>query len=174
MDKEEFIKKLFEYKDTVFRIAFSYTKNISDAEDISQEVFLKLYTTNNIPETPEQLKAWLIRVTINKSKDLLKSNWFSRRSDETDISQQFTVNQSQSEILETVLSLPDKYKIVIHLYYYEGYSINEISEITGIKISTLQTRLQRGRKLLEKKLKEENIYGQNFIQYSYGQGHNER
>ncbi len=174
MDKEDFIKKLFEYKDTVFRVAFSYTKNVSDAEDISQEVFLKLYTAKNIPENPERLKAWLIRVTINKSKDLLKSNWFSKRSDETDIAQQFTVNQSQSEILETVLSLPDKYKIIIHLYYYEGYSINEISEITGVKISTIQSRLQRGRKMLEKKLKEENIYEQNFIQYSYGQSHNER
>ena len=174
MDKEEFIKKLLEHKDTVFRIAYSYTKNKSDAEDISQEVFLKFYTTNTVGlESSEQVKAWLIRVTINKSKDLLTSNWFSKRSDETDISQNFTMNESQSEILEAGLSLPDKYKIVIHLYYYEGYSLNEISEITGVKISTLQTRLQRGRKLLEKKFKEENIYEQNFIQYSYGQGHHE-
>lgn len=173
MDKEEFIKKLLEYKDTVFRIAYSYTKNKSDAEDISQEVFLKFYTTNAKLESPEQQKAWLIRVTINKLKDLLKSNWFSKRSDETDIAENFTMNESQSEILETVLSLPDKYKIVIHLYYYEGYSLNEISEIIGVKISTLQTRLQRGRKLLEKKFKEENIYEQKFVQYRYGQSHNE-
>ncbi len=173
MDKEEFIKKLLEYKDTVFRVALSYTKNLSDAEDISQEVFLKLYSLKSIPENPEQLKAWLIRVTINKSKDLLKSNWFSKRSDETNIAQQFSMNESQSEILETVLSLPEKYKIVIHLYYYEGYSINEISEITGVKISTLQSRLQRGRKLLKKKLKEEEIYEQEFIQCSYGQNYHE-
>lgn len=124
-------------------------------------------------EDSEQLKAWLIRITINKSKDLLKSSWFSKRSDETDLQQSFTMNQSQSEILEAVLSLPEKYKIVIHLYYYEGYSLNEISEITSTKISTLQTRLQRGRKLLGKKLKEEDIYEQNFIQHCYGQSHNE-
>lgn len=173
MDKEEFIKKLLEYKDTVFRIAFSYTKNKSDAEDISQEVFLKFYTSAAKLESSEQQKAWLIRVTINKSKDLLKSNWFSKRSDETDIAQTFTTNESQSELLEAVLSLPEKYKIVIHLYYYEGYSLNEISEITGVKISTLQTRLQRGRKILEKKFKEENIYEQKFIQQCYGQSHNE-
>lgn len=173
MDKEEFIKKLLEYKDTVFRVAYSYTKNKSDAEDISQEVFLKFYTSMNKFENSEQQKAWLIRVTINKSKDLLKSHWFSKRSEETDIPESFTMNQPQSEILEAVLSLPEKYKIVIHLYYYEEYSLNEISEITGVKISTLQTRLQRGRKLLEKKFKEENIYEQNFIQHCYGQSHNE-
>ena len=173
MDKEDFIKKLLEYKDTVFRVAYSYTKNKSDAEDISQEVFLKFYTADVRFESSQQQKAWLIRVTINKSKDLLKSNWFSKRSDQTDISQNFTMDESQSEILETVLSLPDKYKIVIHLYYYEGYSLNEISEITGVKISTLQTRLQRGRKLLEKKIKEENEYEQKFIQYRYEQSHNE-
>lgn len=173
MDKEEFIKKLLQYRNTVFRVAYSYTKNKSDAEDISQEVFLKFYTSDINFDNSEQLKAWLIRVTINKSKDLLKSNWFSKRSDQTDISQSFTMNESQSEILEAVLSLPEKYKIVIHLYYYENYSLNEISEITGVKISTLQTRLQRGRKLLEKKLKEENIYEQKFIQQCYGQDRNE-
>lgn len=173
MDKEEFIKKLLQYKNTVFRVAYSYTKNKSDAEDISQEVFLKLYTSDVRFDNPEQLKAWLIRVTINKSKDLLKSSWFSKRSDQTDISQNYTMNESQSEILEAVLSLPEKYKIVVHLYYYENYSLNEISEITGVKISTLQTRLQRGRKLLEKKLKEENIYEQKFIQHCYGQNRNE-
>lgn len=173
MDKEEFVKKILEYKDTVFRVAYSYTKNKSDAEDISQEVFLKFYTSMAKFEDSEQLKAWLIRITINKSKDLLKSSWFSKRSDETDLQQSFTMNQSQSEILEAVLSLPEKYKIVIHLYYYEGYSLNEISEITSTKISTLQTRLQRGRKLLGKKLKEEDIYEQNFIQHCYGQSHNE-
>ena len=72
-----------------------------------------------------------------------------------------------------VLSLPDKYKIVIHLYYYEQYTISEISKITGRKPSTVQTQLQRGRKLIEKKLKEENEYEQNLIQYGYGQNHNE-
>lgn len=83
------------------------------------------------------------------------------------------MNESQSDILEKVLELPDKYRIVIHLYYYEEYSVREISEITGAKESTVQTRLQRGRKLLEKKLKEEHLYDERTIHFGYEKNHNE-
>ncbi len=168
MDKETYIKKLLLYKDTVFRVAFSYMKNKSDAEDISQEVFLKLYTSAPEFSNEQMEKAWLIRITINKSKDLLKSNWFSKRTDDTElITTQYEMNQNESDMLENVLSLPEKYRGIIHLYYYEEYSITEISEITGVKISTIQTRLQRGRKLLEKKLKEEWCYEKRGIQPGY-------
>lgn len=173
MNKEIFHEKLTKYKDTVFRIAFSYCKNRSDAEDISQEVFLKYYTTDpDIADEAEE-KAWLIRVTINKSKDLLKSCWYSKRCEYDDLNQSYSINEPQFNVLEAVLKLPQKYKIVIHLYYFEHYTIKEISEITGIKISTLQTRLERGRKLLKKKLKEEEAYEQNIIQCSYGKGYHE-
>ncbi len=166
LDKETFIKKLLLYKDTVFRVAYSYTKNKSDAEDISQEVFLKLYTTSPAFNSESAEKAWLIRVTINKAKDLIKSSWFSKRCDSSDAEQVYEINHSQSEVLENVLSLPDKYRIIIHLYYYEEYTVNEISNITGINPSTIQTRLQRGRKLLEKKLKEEIRYEKRNVLFS--------
>ena len=169
MDKETYIKKLLLYKDTVFRVAFSYTKNKSDAEDISQEVFLKFYTSSPSFCSDDAEKAWLIRITINKSKDLLKSGWFSKRADETEIPQDFSLEQEQSDMLEKVLNLPEKYRAVIHLYYYEDYSVNEISQIMGIKPSTIQTRLQRGRKLLEKKLKEEWCYEKRNILPGNGQ-----
>lgn len=173
MEKEQFFEKVHKYKDTVFRVAYSYCKNKSDAEDISQEVFLKYYTAfPNISDESEE-KAGLIRVTINKSKDLLKSSWYSKRCDCDNLRETYQINAAQSELLDVVLSLPDKYKIVIHLYYYEQYTISEISKITGRKPSTVQTQLQRGRKLIEKKLKEENEYEQNLIQYGYGQNHNE-
>ncbi|MBE6845209.1 MAG: sigma-70 family RNA polymerase sigma factor [Ruminococcus sp.] len=167
LDKETFIKKLLMYKDTVFRVAYSYVKNKSDAEDISQEVFLKLYTSAPDFNSEQAEKAWLIRITINKSKDLVKSGWFSRRSDNTEFTEHYEMSTAESDMLEKVLSLPDKYRSLIHLYYYEEYSVKEISEITGVKASTVQTRLQRGRKLLEKKLKEEMCYEKRNILPSY-------
>lgn len=173
MDKEIFHEKLMKYKDTVFRVAFSYCKNKSDAEDISQEVFLKFYTaTPDISDEGEE-KAWLIRVTINKSKDLLKASWRTKRSDIENLQEVYSMNETQSELLEVILGLPEKYKTVIHLYYYEQYSVGEIAKITGVKPSTIQTRLQRGRKLIGKKLKEEEIYEQNIIQVGYGQNRHE-
>lgn len=167
MDKETFIKKLLLHKDTIFRVAYSYVKNRSDAEDISQEVFLTLYTSS--PEFPDEdsEKAWLIRIAINKSKNLVKSNWFSKRSDDVIPENQYEMNDYESEILEKVLSLSDKYKMIIYLYYFEEYSIAEISKITGIKVSTIQTRLQRGRKILEKKLKEEKGYEKRNILFGH-------
>ena len=175
MDKEEFIKKMMIHKDTVFRTALAYTKSISDAEDISQEVFLKFYTLERHFNDREQEKAWLLRVTVNKCKDLLKSYWFTRRADETEITESYPVDREQSELLEKVLSLPDKYRIVLHLYYYEEYSVDEIAEITNTKPSTVQTRLQRGRERLRKKLgeKEEDIYEKGNLQLGMGQYHNE-
>lgn len=173
MEKEIFQEKLCKYKDTVFRVAFSYSKNKSDAEDISQEVFLKYYTTEPNIEDESEEKAWLIRVAINKAKDLIKSSWYSKRCDKENLQEICHMNEPQSELLEVVLNLPEKYKIPIHLYYYEQYTIAEISKIMDIKESTIQTRLQRGRKLIEKKLKEEEEYEQNIIQCGYGQSHHE-
>ena len=167
MDNEIFYSKLEKYKDTVFRVAYSYCKNRSDAEDICQDVFLKYYTTSPNIENEAEEKAWLIRVTINKCKDMLKSSWYSKRDDTPDTQQYCTMSEAQSELLDIVLSLPDKYKIVIHLYYYEQYTIKEIAKITGKRQSTVQTQLQRGRKLIEKILKEEKIYEQKPVQYRY-------
>lgn len=160
MDKEEFIKKMLFHKDTVFRTAFAYTKNKSDAEDVLQEVFLKLYTSERCFKDREEEKAWLLRVTINMCKNLLKSYWFSRRCEETVIKEEYPMDNEESELLEKLMSLPDKYRIVLHLYYYEEYSVNEIAQLTDTKPSTVQTRLQRGREKLRKKLdeKEENVY----------------
>ena len=153
----------------VYRIALTRAGTVENAEDIFQEVFLKYSEKEPKFQSEEHEKAWLIRITINKSKDLLKSGWFSKRADETEIPQDFSLEQEQSDMLEKVLNLPEKYRAVIHLYYYEDYSVNEISQITGIKPSTVQTRLQRGRKLLEKKLKEEWCYEKRNILPGNGQ-----
>lgn len=141
------------YKDTVYRVAYSYCKNTSDADDIFQEVFLRYFKNKPKFNTYEHEKAWFIRVTINCCKKLLGSFWF-RRTVALQESIQFE-DERESEIFHAIMELPLKYRTVVHLYYYEDYSIREISEIIDIKETTIQTQLQRARNMLRKKLKEE-------------------
>jgi RNA polymerase sigma-70 factor (ECF subfamily) len=140
-----------EYTQMVLNIAFTYTKNSYDAEDIAQEVFLALYRNMWRISSKEYLKAWLIRVTINKSKNYMKTAWIRKRSDMTDI-QQGTPKSETGDLLNAVLSLDEKYKLPIYLMYYEGYSIKEISHILKTKPTTIGTRLKRGRDILKNKL----------------------
>ncbi len=135
------------YSPTVAKMTFSYLKNIADAEDITQEVFLALMQKQIEFENEEHLKAWLIRVAINKCKNHLKSSLFRSNNP---ISEDIPyLPQEQNELLLTVLSLNIKYRLPIHLYYYEGYSINEIAEILEEPAATIGTRLARGRKILK-------------------------
>jgi RNA polymerase sigma-70 factor (ECF subfamily) len=138
---------VYKYSQTIVKVAFSYLKNTADAEDITQEVFLSLMQNQPEFDNEKHLKAWLIRVAINKCKNHLKSGWFrSTNPIPEDIS--YLPNE-QSELLATVLSLEVKYRLPIHLFYYEGYSIKEIAEILEEKEKTIGTRLARGRKVLK-------------------------
>ena len=132
------------YSRHVAMLSYTYTKNIADAEDIAQDVFLQLIKSNKEFENEEHLRAWLFRIAINKSKNLLKSFWISHRSD-------FPIEKDYDLIL-SVLELEPKYRIPIHLFYYEGYSIKEISAILHEKEATIGTRLDRARKKLKDKL----------------------
>lgn len=146
---EDFIQlAVSKYSKTVARTAFSYLKNISDAEDVSQEVFLALLQNRCEFEGEEHLKAWLIRVAINKCKNYLNSGWFKNKCELVDDLPY--MQKEESDILNAVLNLKTKYRIPIHLYYYEGYSIKEIAEILEEPTATVGTRLARGRKQLKK------------------------
>lgn len=136
------------YANRIFRIAFSRLKNKSDAEDIVQEVFLK-YIANQDKFTEEEYrKAWLIRVTINCSNSLLRSAWFKKTTElKEDIP---TTMEESSDLIHYVLKLPEKYRTVIHLFYYEELSVKEISSILGITESLVKTRLHRARNELKK------------------------
>ncbi len=141
-----------EYKDTVYRTALTVTGNFADAEDITQEVFLKYFQLRPEFETKSHEKAWLLRVTINSGKNLLRTFWHSRRG-EIDLSQiPQPEKQKHPEVLQAVLGLPEKYRIAIYLYYYEEYSIQEIAEITGHSKAVVSQHLSRGRAKLRKKL----------------------
>jgi RNA polymerase sigma-70 factor (ECF subfamily) len=147
-----------EYTQMVLNIAFTYTKNTYDAEDIAQEVFLALYRNIWKISSKEYMKAWLIRVTINKSKNYMKTAWIRKRSDMPDI-QDNTPQSETGDLLNAVLSLDEKYKIPIYLMYYEGYSIKEISQILKTNPATIGTRLKRGRDILKNKLGDDYFAG---------------
>lgn len=141
------------YADTVRRICILHLKNFSDTEDIFQEVFLKYALSSIVFKNAEHEKAWIIRVTINNCKDFLKS-FFQSRTVPIDeiISMPMEEKEKHSEVLEAVLTLPLKYKDVVYLHYYEGYSAVEIAKILHKKLNTIYTLLARARNKLQEKL----------------------
>lgn len=141
------------HSDTLIRVSFAYMKNMSDAEDMAHDAFLKLIEKKPSFESAEHEKAWLIRVTINLCKNRLKTAWFRKTIPFDDVSCDFTAKES--EVMGAVLELPAKYRSIILLYYFEGYSIREIAGILSQKESTTGSHLHRARKLLKLILKED-------------------
>lgn len=142
-----------EYADMIRRICMLHLKNYADTEDIFQTVFLKYALSSVEFESKEHEKSWLIRVTLNACKDLLKS-FFRKRTVSIDqvIEQPAPVPQDHRDVLEAVLSLPKKYKDVVYLYFYEGYTAPQISKILGKNVNTVYTLLTRSKKMLKTKL----------------------
>ena len=146
---------LGKYSETIIKLSYTYVKNTFDAEDIAQDVLLSLIKRNKPFESEEYERAWILRTTINKSKNHVASGWIKRTvslEDTHDISDADTDDSAAEEnaVMEAVLSLPEKYRTPIHLFYYDGYTINEIAEIIRKKPATVGTLLARGRALLKK------------------------
>lgn len=141
------------YADTVRRICMVHLKSYSDTEDVFQNVFLKYVLSSVVFENEEHEKAWFIRVTLNACKDLLKSFFRSRSVPlEEIIELPAQAKGENSEVLEAVLSLPQKYRDAVYLHYYEGYSAVEIAKILGKNENTIYTHLSRARDILREKL----------------------
>ena len=142
------------YHDSVFRLAFAYCKNRADAEDITSEVFLKRFACRKPFESPQHETAWMMRVTINLAKDLLRS---FRYRFSVPLEEAVLVYESPEEhaVYHAVMELPAKYRSVIHLYYFEGYSVKEIAGMTGKSETAVQTQLYRARQKLRTALGEE-------------------
>lgn len=158
MQAEQFTRAAQKYMDTVYRAAISYLRSPDAADDITQEVFLRLLRSNKAFESEEHIRNWLIRVTINECKRYLASHWRKTESLEAYADRLPFTSTEHSDIYEAVMTLPVKYRVVIHLHYYEGYSTAEIARMLGSKQSTVCTQLERGRKLLKKLLSEaENV-----------------
>ena len=141
------------YADTVRRICMVHLKNQADSEDIFQTVFLKYLLRDQPFENEQHEKAWMIRVTINACKDLLKS-FFRSRTVSLDelVNQPAPLASDHHEVIEAVLSLPQKYRDVIYLHFYEGYSAPEIGRILGKNVNTVYTLLGRAKQQLREKL----------------------
>ena len=148
MSSEEYENTVNKYADMVFRIALNECKNREDAEDVVQNTFLKLLQNKKAFASEKHQKHWLIRVTVNECHSLFTSPW--RQKAQALMAQQ---NPEHSDLFYAVMELPAKYRNIVYLYYYEEYSIREISEILKMKESTLQTRLMRARKMLKDKMK---------------------
>jgi RNA polymerase sigma-70 factor (ECF subfamily) len=141
------------YADTVRRVCFLHLKNHADTEDIFQTVFLKYALYSGEFESAEHEKAWLIRVTINASRDFLKSFYHSKTVPlELLADEAASVQPENSEVLSAVLSLPKKYRDAIYLHYYEGYSAVEIAKMLGKNENTVYSLLSRARGILKDKL----------------------
>lgn len=156
MEEKDVIHVIERYKNTVFKVAFTYCKNRSNADDIFQEVFLRYFKKKPGFADEAHEKAWFIRVTINCCKKLLFSSWFKKTAplDETIAFE----TAEESDLFYSVMELPLKYRAVVHLYYYEDYSIKQIAELTNQKETTVSTQLQRARRILRTKLEEDLLY----------------
>lgn len=131
------------YSDMLLRVALHYTKNQSDAEDAVQTVFLKLLKIAPTFASEEHEKAWLIRVTANQCKDLLRSAWKRKTGALEDV--HAAPQEKGFEVLSVVRELPEKYRDTVYLYYYEGYSTAEIAGMLGVAPGTIESRLHRAR-----------------------------
>ena len=155
---QQFTCLVKKYIDTVFRVALGYTKNVPDAEDIVQDVFLKLLKEKKPFESEDHIRHWLIRVTVNEGKKWHRSPWRRHISYEEAISALPDTAEESKEILRTVMELPVKYRMPIYLYYYEEYSTLEIAELLNIPKGTVCTYLSRGREMLKLQLMEDEDY----------------
>lgn len=151
--EEEAARAIERYGDMVRRLCLVHLKNPADTEDIFQNVFLKYVLSPVVFESPEHEKAWLIRVTLNACRDLVKSFFRSRTvSLEELLDQPAPLLEEHREVLEAVLALPRKYRDAVYLHYYEGYTAAEIGKLLGKNTNTVYTLLTRAREQLRKTL----------------------
>lgn len=151
--EEEAARAIERYGDMVRRLCLVHLKNPADTEDIFQNVFLKYVLSPVVFESPEHEKAWLIRVTINACRDLVKSFFRSRTVPlEELLDQPAPLLEEHREVLEAVLALPPKYRDAVYLHYYEGYTAAEIGKLLGKNTNTVYTLLTRARDQLRKTL----------------------
>ncbi len=143
------------YKNNVYAAAFSICKNASDAEDVVQDTFLKYYMTRKNFDSEQHIRAWLLRVAINKAKNIQASFWHRNGVPLEDYIETLSFETPESrDLFEEVMKLPEKYRVVVHLFYYEDYSVKEIANILKISESNIKVRLSRGRAMLKDALKE--------------------
>lgn len=156
MQEEEYRAAVQRYRDMVWRVALNACRQTQDAEDVVQDVFLKLYTTRREFADEEHLKHWLLRVTVNRCRTLLACPWRTRRADAVpdapDPAQ--ALDAGQRALYEAVRALPPGQRVALYLYYFEGYSTAEIAQLLHLRQTAVTTRLHRARTRLRALLEE--------------------
>ncbi|MCH5208647.1 MAG: sigma-70 family RNA polymerase sigma factor [Oscillospiraceae bacterium] len=166
---ESFDEVMRLYVPTVYRIAFERLRNAADADDVTQEVFVRYFKADKTFESEEHRRFFLIRVAVNCANSFAKSSWFKNRA-HTDELENFPElsagdttadnaekNERSRMVLEAVLKLPEKYRTAVHLFYFEDMSIAQIAEVTGQKETTVKSRLMRAREKLKKLLNRDDF-----------------
>lgn len=144
------------YGDRVFSAAFSICRCREDADDVVQDTFLKYYLQNRDYIDDTHLKAWLLRVAVNQAKDISRTFWRKNRVSWEEYMDELEFAQPEDRSLfQAVMRLPERYRAVIHLFYYEEYSVQEIASILGRSQGTVKSQLSRGRQLLKTMLTED-------------------
>lgn len=167
LEREEIIDQLMqEYSDDILHLVYTYVKNRTTAEDLTQEIFLKCYEKLNQFNQQATLKTWVYRIASNHCKDYLRS-WHYRKitlsdkildyipSKSKQVEEEIIANSEGNILTNAVMNLPLKYREVVFLHYYEELSLAEISKITTVNINTIKTRLKRAKELLKDKMIEE-------------------
>ena len=152
METEEKKSLVGKYYDMIYKLAVSQTKDLQHAEDVTNDTFLKFIETDKHFESEEHAKAWLIRVAINRSKSVFLSSWY-KKTVPLEENLPVEMSEGESEVYGAVLKLPQKYRAVIHLFYYEDLSVAEIADSLKIQPSTVRSQLTRGRAMLKDVLK---------------------
>lgn len=147
-----------EYANMVFQLALAKTKNTQLAEDIFQDVFLKIIGKKRVFKSKEHERAWILRVTLNSCKDLWKSAWMRRTVPLEEYKASKKDTDGNEWVYEIVMELPEKYRLPIHLFYYEEFSVEEIGKILKLNKNTVATRLKRAREILKGKLEKEGVF----------------
>ena len=153
LTEEQRTQVVSRWGDMVYRLALARTASVPDAEDVFQEVFLRYFRHEERFHNDEYRKAWLIRCTVNRCKSLLASPW-RRRIVPLETAEEVGVEDDYREVYSAVLSLPEKYRAVIHLHYFEGLSVAEMAAALNSTEGTVKSQLSRGRALLRDMLKE--------------------
>lgn len=151
------VQELFDrYQNNLYAAAFNICKNAEDAKDVVQDTFIQYYSLKKEFDKEQHIRAWLIRVAINKAKNMNRTFWRRNKLSLEDYMETLVFETPESEeLFEAVMKLPGKYRIVIHLFYYEDYTVREIADILKLSESNVKVRLSRGRTLLREELQEE-------------------
>lgn len=142
MQNDIFTGYVRKYSDMVYRVAYGYTSSRPDSEDIMQDVLLKLYQSGKTFRDDEHVKAWLIRVTVNRSRDVLRAQ---RRKQTEELDANTPQAQRENSLDEAMSALGEEYRLAVYLHYYEGYGVREIARIMRISESNVKIRLKRAR-----------------------------